>query len=114
MKSTMLWALVALNVLLLAGFVSRFIPGNAAVAAQAARRPGEYAMIPGEITGGTAGVVYIVDTTNGLLTAASYDQTAGGGKLVSQAQINLTELFARGAGQNQPKEKEPPKGRNQR
>jgi len=114
MKSTMLWALIALNVLLCVTFLNRFMPGNTAIAAQNAqnaRRPGEYAMIPGEITGGTAGVVYIVDTTNGLLTAASYDQTAGGGKLVSQSQINLTELFARGTGQNQP---EKPKGRNQR
>ena len=114
MKSTMLWALIALNVLLCVTFLSRFTPGNVAVAAQNAggtRRPGEYAMIPGEITGGTAGVVYMVDTTNGLLTAASYDQTAGGGKLVSQAQINLTELFARGSGQNQPKD---PKARNSR
>lgn len=112
MKSTMLWALVALNVLLCVTFLSRFTPGNTAVAAQNAqnaRRPGEYAMIPGEITGGSAGVVYIIDTTNGLLTAASYDQTAGGGKLVSQAQINLTEIFAQGAAQNHPKEQ--PKGR---
>lgn len=109
MKSTMLWALVALNVVLAISFIGRFMPGNAAMAAQNkagnnARRPGEYAMIPGEVTGGSAGVVYMLDTTNGLLTAATYDQATGGGKLVSQAQINVTELFARGAGQNQPKE----------
>lgn|SRR4029079_8055596 len=104
MKSTMLWALVALNALLLVTFLGRFTPGNTAVAAQNAgtRRPGEYAMIPGEVTGGSAGVVYILDTTNGWLTAATYDQATGGGKLVSQAQINLTEVFARGAAQNQP------------
>ena len=101
MKSTMLWALVALNALLAVSFVNRFLPDNAAVA-QAVRRPGEYAMIPGEVTGGSAGVVYILDTTNGFLTAATYDQAAGGGKLVSQAQINVTEIFARGAAQNQP------------
>jgi hypothetical protein len=104
MKSTMLWALVALNVLLAVSFLGRFLPGNQALAAQAVRRPGEYVMIPGEVTGGSAGVVYILDTTNGFLTAATYDQATGGGKLVSQAQINVTEIFARAAGQNQPKE----------
>jgi len=104
MKSTMLWALVALNVMLAMSFISRFMPSNTAMAAQNARRPGEYAMIPGEVTGGSAGVVYILDTTNGFLTAATYDQASGGGKLVSQSQINVTEIFARGAGQNQPKD----------
>ncbi|MBC8108656.1 MAG: hypothetical protein H7Z14_18885 [Anaerolineae bacterium] len=112
MKSTMFWALIALNALLLVTFLGRFTPGNTAVAAQNnaqnARRPGEYAMIPGEVTGGSAGVVYILDTTNGVMTAATYDQATGGGKLVSQAQINVTEIFARGAAQNQPNA---PKGR---
>ena len=107
MKSTMLWALVALNVLLAFSFLSRLMPSNTATAAQnnnPARRPGEYVMIPGEVTGGSAGVVYILDTTNGFLTAATYDQATGGGKLVSQSQINVTEIFARGSGQNQPRE----------
>jgi hypothetical protein len=107
MKSTMLWALIALNVLLAFSLVNRFLPENAAIA-QAARRPGEYAMIPGEVTGGSAGVVYILDTTNGFLTAATYDQATGGGKLVSQSQLNVTEIFARGAAANQPNQ---PKGR---
>ncbi|CAN5415495.1 hypothetical protein BH09PLA1_BH09PLA1_19890 [soil metagenome] len=111
MKSTMFWALIALNVLLFVTFMNRFMPANTATAAQNARRPGEYAMIPGEVTGGSAGVVYMLDTTNGFLTAATYDQATGGGKLVSQAQINVTEIFAKGAGQEKPKE---PKGRNQR
>jgi hypothetical protein len=107
MKSTMLWALIALNVLLAMSFLNRFTPDNTAMAQQAARRPGEFAMIPGEVTGGSAGVVYILDTTNGFLTAATYDQATGGGKLVSQAQINVTDIFARGAAANQPQQ--PPK-----
>lgn len=101
MKSTMLWALVALNVVLALSLFNRFTPDNTAMA-QGARRPGEFAMIPGEVTGGSAGVVYILDTTNGFLTAATYDTAQGGGKLVSQAQINVTEIFARGAEANQP------------
>ena len=103
MKSTMLWALVALNVLLAISFLNRVTPDNAAMA-QGTRRPGEYAMIPGEVTGGSAGVVYILDTTNGILTAATFDQASGGGKLVSQSQINVTDLFARGAAANQPQQ----------
>ena len=38
MKNTVLWALVGLNVLLLASFLGQFVHGNVANA-QAARRP---------------------------------------------------------------------------
>ena len=108
MKSAMLWALVALNALLLVTFVGRFMPDNAAIAAQNNRRPGEYAMIPGEVTGGSAGVVYILDTTNGTLTAATFDQATGGGKLISQSQIDVAAIFNKGPAANQPQQ---PKGR---
>jgi hypothetical protein len=99
MKSAVIWALVALNVLLLAGVVTRFTNAGASVANAAqnnqppVRRPGEYAMIPGLVTGGSSGVVYVVDTTNGLLTAMTYDQSGGAPKLVSLPEINLAEFF---------------------
>jgi len=74
MKSTILWALAALNVLLLALFVSRMTKDNAAYA-QPRGRAGDYIMIPGEVTGGSAEVVYVIDSTNNLLGAISYDDS---------------------------------------
>jgi hypothetical protein len=94
MKSTFLWALIVLNVMLLIGVIGRFSRPNAAVA-QAVRRPGEYIMIPGEVTGGNAGVVYILDTTNGLLSALTLQP--GNERLVNMPKIDLAQIFARGA-----------------
>jgi hypothetical protein len=93
MKSTVLWALVVLNALLLLGFLSRLTPSNAAMA-QAPRRPGEYIMVPGE-TVGSGGVVYVVDTTNGLLSAIAWDESQR--KLVSMPKLPLADIFTRGA-----------------
>jgi hypothetical protein len=94
MKTTVLWALVVINALLLATFLSRFTNAGSAIAqpnrAQPAR-PGDYLMIPGEVTGGSAGVVYIVDTTNGKLSAMSYDESNR--KLVSMQSIDLAPIF---------------------
>src|SRR5689334_16922505 len=95
MKSTVLWALVVLNALMLCALVGRHVRPNAAVAAQNVRRPGEYIMIPGEVTGGNAGVVYILDTTNGQLSAFTLQQ--GNDRLVNMPKIDLAQIFARGA-----------------
>ena len=107
MKSTFLWALIVLNAVLLCALVAPHVRSNSAMAAQNARRPGEYIMIPGEVTGGSAGVVYMLDTTNGELSAYTLQQ--GNDRLVSMPKINLTEIFARGAkaaeGANNPKKR---------
>jgi hypothetical protein len=72
MKTRVLWALAALNVFLLAGM---FFPlKRTAAAPAAAARPGEYIIIPGEVTGGPSAVLYIIDETNRRLTARSYDE----------------------------------------
>jgi len=73
MKSRILWALVALNVFLLIVLVARSTSPNAAMA-QAAR-PSDYLMIPGEITGGSGAVVYVVDMTNGVLGGLAWDES---------------------------------------
>src|SRR5689334_21867905 len=63
MKSTILWALVVLNVLLLGAILARFTRDNAAMAQNnppgntAARRPGDYLMIPGEVPGAHTALV---------------------------------------------------------
>ena len=92
MKSRILWTLVALNVLLVVTLVARLSGDNAAVAQ--VRRPAEYIMIPGEVGGGTSAVVYIVDTTNGLLGAMTYDDSRR--ELNTMPPIDLSRVFETG------------------
>jgi hypothetical protein len=110
MKSTVFWALVALNALLLISFIGRITHENAAMAQNAGagakdpnagrpRMPGDMVMISGEVTGGVSGVVYIVDTTNGYLSAMTYDDARG--ELSAMPKIDLARVFEggnRGAG----------------
>jgi len=77
MKSVILWALVALNTVLLFSLVSRVSGGNAAIAQQNAARRGDYLMIPGDVTGTSSGIVYVLDQTNGWLSAMSLDDSRG-------------------------------------
>jgi hypothetical protein len=99
MKTTVLWTLVVINALLLGSFLSRFTPGGSAMAqpnrAQPAR-PGDYLMIPGEVTGGSAGIVYIVDMTNGRLGAMSYDESNR--RLVTMQATDLAPIFQKATG----------------
>jgi len=74
MKSTLLWALVILNVVLVLTFVGRVTRDNAAVAADQ-RRMGDYLVISGDVNGTGSGLVYVCDTSNELLGAMAYDDT---------------------------------------
>ncbi len=110
-KSLAFWSLVGSNALLAMTFLSRFTHDNSAIAkAQEAmpRRTGDYLMIPGEVTGGSSGVVYIVDTTNGLLSAISYDENTH--RLVSMPKVDMLTVFSQAAGQQQ-KTEAPRRGR---
>ena len=104
MKTTVLWALVVVNALLLGSFLSRFTNAGSAIAqpnrAAQPPRPGDYLMIPGEVSGGNAGIVYIVDMTNGRLGAMSYDESNR--KLVTMQATDLAPIYQRvtGAGGN--------------
>ena len=93
MKRNILIALIALNAVLVTTLVWR-VGGENEAAAQA-RRPGDYLMIPGEVTGGTTAVVYVVDTTNGLLSAIAFDDAAS--RLETMAPIDLNRYFEAGA-----------------
>jgi hypothetical protein len=95
MKSTLLWALVALNALLLAGVVGRFVKPSSAMA-QAARRPSDYIMIPGEIAGISGAVVFIIDTGNGQLGGMTYDDANK--RIDAMPPIDLARVFEAGAG----------------
>jgi len=117
MKTAVLWTLIAINALLLISFLHRVgMRENAALAQGQAqpRRPGDYLMIPGEITGGSAGIVYIVDMTNAKLSAMTYDENNR--RIVSMRAVDLAQVFQRGAAQQpaQPQQppQQPPRGGN--
>ena len=90
MKTKVLWALVALNVLLLALFVSPYGKPSTATA-NVGGRPSEYIMIPGEVIGGNSAVVYVIDTSNQQLAAMSLDQRGQG--IDSMQPIDLNRVF---------------------
>lgn len=89
MKNVVLWSLVVLNVALAAAFISRQTTPNAAIAQ--ARRPGDFIMIPGDVTGASSGVVYIIDSVNGELSAMIYDDSRK--QLDAMPKINLARDF---------------------
>jgi hypothetical protein len=90
MKNRLLWALVGLNVLLLITLVGRFSSESQAVA-QAARRPSDYIMIPGEVSGGSGAVVYIIDTSAGMLGAGTFDSSSN--TIHTMPPIDLSRVF---------------------
>lgn len=95
MKKRIVWALVALNVLLVVTLAARWGVENQAMA-QANRpgRPADYLMINGEISGGASSVVYIVDMSNGLLGAMVFDDSSK--QLNAMPPIDLARVFEAG------------------
>ncbi len=93
MKSTVIWSLVGLNLLLAAIVVARSVPINSAQAQ--ARRPSEYLMIPGRVNGLPYTVVYVVDTTNGSLGAMAYDDSRK--RMETMASIDLNRIYSGGS-----------------
>ena len=96
MKSTIFWTLVVLNAVLALLLINRHTQDNAAFAqvpgaAAPARRPGDFLLIPGDVTGVSSGVVYILDTNNGWLGAMSYDDSSH--KLGVMPRIDLTKVM---------------------
>lgn len=64
-RRTLLWGLAAVNALLLVVLMWKLGVDNPAQA-QAMPR-GNFIMVPADVPGATAGVIYIVDTSNGIL-----------------------------------------------
>ena len=94
MKTAVLWALIALNAALLLSLLSQFTRDNTARAqVGAARRPGDYLMINGNIVSGSAGVVYVVDTVNGQLGAMYFNDSGPGSRIESMPPIDLAGVF---------------------
>ena len=93
MRSKTLWALVALNVMLVALLVTRWMKPNNAMAAQAAARPGDYIMVPAEVVGGNSTLIYVVDTSNNQLSGIAFEQN----NMIALPPIDLTRVFQAGA-----------------
>ncbi|HLL87794.1 MAG TPA: hypothetical protein VK324_00670 [Tepidisphaeraceae bacterium] len=96
MRKTILWALAAANAALAVTFVLRVMPANEARAQ--ARRPSEYLMIPAEVSGGSVDVVYVVDTTNGVLGGMVYDDSRN--SIDTMAPVDLGRVFNAAPGPN--------------
>ena len=109
-RSKIVWALVALNVLLLLCLAGQWLKPNLARAQAAAPRVSDYILVPGSVQASPAQVVYIIDTQNGWLSARTAT-AAGGARMMDAAAIDLKSIFERannpGAGQR------PPRGRAQ-
>jgi hypothetical protein len=96
MKSAVLWALGALNVILAAILINKYLPEQAAHAQ--AGRPSDYIMVPGQLNGIPNGVVFMIDTSQGYLSAMSYDDTQN--QLSPMPKIDLNQVFRAGGGVN--------------
>jgi hypothetical protein len=93
MKSTVIWSLVGLNLLLAAIVIARAIPVPAATAQ--VNRPSDYLMIPGKVTGLPYSVVYVLDTTRGGLGGMAYNDSRK--RVDTMPPIDLNRIFAAGA-----------------
>jgi hypothetical protein len=96
MKTKVLWALIALNALLLAGLLSPL--GHSTAKAQAAgptaQRGDHFLMISGEVNGAPSALLYIVDENTNQLSARLYIDNPRGGAFNDMAPISLDRVFA--------------------
>jgi hypothetical protein len=90
-RRTMLWMLAALNVVLATALVWK-LGGEPSAQAQMRGPRGDYVMIPAKMQGANNGVVYMIDTRNGLLSAFIYDNSAK--ELVSMPPIDLARFMS--------------------
>jgi len=92
MKSKLVWALVALNVLLVAALIGQFLRPNVALAQ--APRASDYIIISGDVSASPAQIVYIIDTENDMLSARIFD---GKNVVDMSPAISLRRVFSEGA-----------------
>src|SRR2546423_943435 len=94
MKSAVLWGLFALDVVLAIVLINKYLPEQKAVAQVG--RPSDYIMVPAQINGVAGGVVVIIDTTRGELSAMSYNTPQN--TLEAMPKIDLNQVFKAGQG----------------
>jgi hypothetical protein len=93
MRSKTVLALVVLNVALLASLCFRNTFTHSAQAAPGVAKPSEYLMISGDINGGNAGVIFVLDTRNGWLSARSLNGQGNKPRLADLKAIDLNRVF---------------------
>ena len=91
-RSRLLWTLAVLNAVLVTALCWKLGGENRAYAQRAGR--GDYVMLPGKVTTAPNGVIYMVDTRNGLLTWFKYDSNRSEVEVAEP--INLTRIFEAG------------------
>jgi hypothetical protein len=95
MKTKVLWALVALNVLLLAGLLSPL--GHSTAKAQVgnvAQRGDHFLIISGEVNGAPSALLYLVDENTNELSARLYVDNPRGGTFNDMQPLDLARVFA--------------------
>lgn len=97
MKSTAVWALAIVNLILLGALAGRSMQPNAAVAQVAAGgRPGDYVVIPVDFTGAAVGSIVILDNVSGQMSAIQTDEATK--KMYALPRVNVADLFDAAAG----------------
>lgn len=87
MRSKLVWALVALNAVLLVCLMGQWLRPSAATAQ--AVRPSDYIIVPGTVQASPAQVIYMVDTQNALLSARQFD----GRQFIDMPPLDLRRIF---------------------
>jgi hypothetical protein len=100
MKSTLLWSLAGLNLLLAAILVAKVVPDNHAMA-QVRRGGADYLLIPGAATGLNYSIVYVLDQTNSQLTAMAWNDNAKRMETLPGV-IDLNRMMGDGGGNEVP------------
>jgi len=94
-RSKVLWGLLALNVFLaVVLFVKLGAADKPAHANMNALAAGDYIMAPARVQGFNNGVVFVLDTNNGILSAFSYDHNNK--QLATMDPIPLARVFEGG------------------
>lgn len=102
------WSLAVLNASLAVSLLGRWTGGNQAVAQEAPdvngqqaapRRPGDYLIVPGRVQGLTVGLIHVLDSANGELTALAYDENTNA--LQSMPKINIQIMIDEAVRQQQ-------------
>lgn len=93
MLTKLFWCLLGVNVAFLALYLAPRMRDNSAIA-QRIDRPSDYIIIPGQVSGSDRGVVYILDSSNGMLSAMAYDDV--GGSIEVMPPTDLARTFQEG------------------
>ncbi|MEM8876161.1 MAG: hypothetical protein AAGD32_18095 [Planctomycetota bacterium] len=88
-RSVAVWALLLVNAALLVSLAGRYL-GTPEAHAQAAPQ-GDYLLLPGNVIGVPADVIYVFDTRNGGMIGVAFDENNG--SLEALPSIDLNRVF---------------------